>query len=689
MVLGLNTVGLLYVAMFGLSGVACVAAIPRARQFEDPEVRRGLVWLLATVAGWAFFKTGFFVLPDPFQVPAYILGLALGFTTVWAWLYFCSAFTGQAYHRDNSLRRLSAGVILTVISVKLTNPIHGQYFSTTEVTTPFVHLAIQHKVFHWSATGLSYVLAAVGLFMLFQLYFESDYDTRPLSVLAALIGLPIVVDVAAQFSPLLIDIIYAPLGVAVFALGVLFVFERRFLAVQRSVLGDDLSIYLDERGRIRDYSSAVAEVLPELEDSMGDRFRQVAPEVVTALDSDEQILERQHADEQRFYFVSESTVTLGDADARIVQLSDVTQTERQRRELAERERELDEQNERYRAVIDASFAFVFRIGPDGRYSFVSPSVEEFLGYSPAELDGQPFSVTLPGESSVERAWTEIEPVLNGDPNRVRDFPLQTKSGTTVYADIRGVPIYEGSVPEDERTPADIVGIQLMVRDATERRQREGMISVINRVLRHNLRNKIAIITNYAEILQTKLDGDDAEKAEHIQHTAERLLDLSESARRIDENREHSPELDPIDIVPILDRAVSQLRTQHPDTSVTVDAPDTAVAQTNERLETALVELLDNAAKYGGDPPTVEIEVGVTERQVVITVEDNGPGLPEMEQEVLQTNTETQLVHGDGLGLWLVYWIVTSLDGEVDATVSDAGTTIAVRLPRPPQTDSYG
>jgi PAS domain S-box-containing protein len=681
MVLGLNTIGLLYVAAFASSGVVCVAAIPRARKFDDPDVRRGLVWLLATVAGWAFFKTAFFLLPDPFRTPSYILGLILGFTTVWSWLYFCSAYTGQAYHRSTTLRRVSAAVILFVVSVKLTNPIHGQYFDTAAVTTPFAHLAIRHGIFHWIATGLSYVLATVGLFMIFQLYFESDYDTRPLSVLSGLIGLPVVLDIVAQFTPLLVEVIYAPIGVAAFAVGVLFVFERRFLAVQRGVLGGDLSIYLDERGCIRDYSATTRELLPELEGSTGEQLSDVVPDVAAAIDGDDRVVERERLEDLRYYFVSASTVTLGDTGAQVVQLSDVTQTERQRRELAERERELDEQNELFRAVIDASYAFVFRIDPEGQFEFVSPSVEDFLGYSSSELESQPVGVTLPDESTVERAWTEIESVLDGEAKRSRDFPLETKSGTTVYADIRSVPVYDGSVPEDERTPEDIVGIQLMVRDATERRQREGMISVINRVLRHNLRNKITVITSYAEMLETKLDDDDATKATHIRRTADRLLDLSESAQRIEENRDHSPELEPIDLLPILDRTLSQLRMRHPDASVTVDAPDTVVAETNERLETALWELLDNAAKHGGDPPAVEVAVTVTERQVVVAIEDNGPGLPETEQEVLQSNTETQLVHGDGLGLWLVYWIVTSLDGDVAASVSPDGTTITVRLPR--------
>jgi PAS domain S-box-containing protein len=680
MIGSVGTVEQLYTALFAVSGIVSIAAIARARKFDDPDVRRGLVWLLATAGGWALLKTVFFIFPDPFREPAYIVGLALGFGTVWAWLYFCSAYTGRRYHRNKSLRRLSVGVFLAVVSVKVTNPLHGLYFTTTEVETPFAYLAIEHNILHWTATGLSYVLAALGMFMLFQLYFESGYETRSLTILTGLIGVPVVFDVAALFTPWLIDVIYAPIGVAAFAVGVLFISERRFLAVQRTARGNDLSIYLDENGRIKDYSSNAGDVLPELNGATGSRLSAAAPAVVEAIGSDDHILEREYEGDQRFYFVSASTVSLGQSSTEVVQLSDVTKTERQRRQLADRERELDEQNELYRAVIDASFAFVFRVDQEGNYTFVSPSVEEFLGYSATELEGQQIAVTLPDESTTERAWNQIEPVLSGRTNRVRDFPLETKAGRTVYSDIRGVPIYDGSVAEDERGPEDVVGIQLMVRDATERRQREGLISVINRVLRHNLRNRMSVIASYAGLLESTLDDDAADKAEHIRDTADRVLDLTESAQKIEENRELSPDLEPMDIVPMVERTVSELEVRYPEASVSVNAPESAEADTHERFETALSEVVDNAAKHGGDPPAIDIEVSLTESQVEIAVSDNGSGIPEMEREVLQSNTETQLVHGDGLGLWLVFWIVTSLDGELEATVEE-GSTVTIWLPR--------
>ena len=678
----MNPVGWAYVGLFGFSGLACFAAIPRAQKFEDPEIHRGLVWLLGTTGAWAAFKVAFFLAPDPFRGAAYTVGLVFGFATVWAWLYFCSAYTDRVYHRNRVVRWLSVGIFASVVSVKLTNPLHGLYFTTREATVPFEYLVIEHGILHWSVTGLSYVLAAVGMFMVFERYLESGYDAKPLAALTGLLGLPVALDVAALTTSQVINVIYAPLGVAVFAIGVLFVFQQQFVTVQTTTRGDDLSIYVDDGGRIRDYSRAVPSVFPKLEGAVGEELSTAHPTLAETIESDEQILTHETGDGTRYYFVSTSGATFGDSNARTILLSDVTESERQRRTLIERERELDEQNELYRAVIDASFDFMSRIDPGGRFTHASEPVEEFLGYTAEELAGQPITLVVADDDAVERARTQLDRILAGETIQVRDLPLETKAGTTVYADIRGTPVYDGSVPTDERTPDDIVGIQLMTRDATDRRQREGLISVINRVLRHNLRNEMTVISGYAELLESELDGDQAAKAHVIGSTANRLLDLSESAQVIEENRELSADLEATDIVPVVERVVTQLETKYPEASVSVDLPATAIAKTLPRIEIALWELVDNAAKHGGERPSIDVGVTVEPTVVRVRIEDDGPGIPEIERSVLVSGEETQLAHGRGLGLWLVRWITTNLDGDVDATETETGTVVEISLPTP-------
>jgi signal transduction histidine kinase len=193
---------------------------------------------------------------------------------------------------------------------------------------------------------------------------------------------------------------------------------------------------------------------------------------------------------------------------------------------------------------------------------------------------------------------------------------------------------------------------------------------------------MTVISGYAEMLESELDGDQAAKAEIIDSTANRLLDLSESAQLIEENRELSADLEPTDIVPVVEHLVTQLETQYPEASVSVEMPETAVAKTLPRIEIALWELVDNAAKHGGEEPSIDVGVTVDPTVVRVRIEDDGPGIPEIERSVLTSGEETQLVHGRGLGLWLVRWITTNLDGDVDTIETETGTTVEIRLPTP-------
>lgn len=684
-------IGAAYTAVFFASGLACLLLIPRARTFDDPEIRAGLVWLLATTGAWGVLKTAFLLLPTPLRGPSYILGLVAGFATVWAWLYFCSAYTGRSFHRDRTLRQVGAATLLAVVTAKLTNPLHGLYFTSSEATSPFPHLSIDHGLLHWSATGLSYVLAAVGLFMVFELYFRSEYDTRPLGGLAVLLGLPIIFDIIAVSTPRLINFIYAPIGVAIFATGVLFIFRERLLAVRTALPGGSASIYLDDDQRIRDTSTAATELFPVLERATGEPLAEVLPELAAFLDSDESVLElqdndssrpeREGTDDSRYYFVESNPVGLTDAATRVVTFTDVTRLERKRRQLRRRERELDEQNELYRAVLAASFDFVFRTDPDGYLTFVSPSVEDVLGYAAEELVDEPVDTLAPTDEIGEQIRKYSNDVLQGESLQIRELQLEHRDGKDVYADVRVVPIYDPSVPEAERTTEDIVGAQGMIHETTDRHRREGLISVINRVLRHNVRNKLTVINGYAEMLSTDLEGQAAANADRIVETADRLLDLTESARKIEQARDQSPELESHDIIPILEETVTRIEEQYPTVSIATDTPESAVVLTLPRVETAFFELLDNAAKHGGDAPSITVDVRVGAELVAVTVRDDGPGLPENEREVLEAGVEDPLAHGSGLGLWLAYWIVTTMDGDVTVVDTDGGTAVELTLPK--------
>jgi signal transduction histidine kinase len=340
---GVSWVFLGYVLAYGGATLVCAVALVRARRIDDAETRRGLVALIAGSGGWAVWELGFLVAPTPrLQYGSYLVSLVVGLTTVGAWLYFCSAYTHRSFHTDPTYRRAAVAVYLAIVAVKVTNPFHGIYFTTEFVTEPFPHLTVMHGTFHWVVSGLSYALVAVGFFMLYELFLESDYDTRPLGIVAAITGLPVVFDIVGFASTSLIDINYEPLGVAVFAVGVLYVFEEEFLAVQLTDGVDDAVVYLDDDGRIREFNDRARALFPSLSGARGAAFSAVLPDAAARLGTDEPVLERTHDGETRYYLVSDTAFTMGQTDiGRLVVFTDVTNTERQRRELDRQNEQLE------------------------------------------------------------------------------------------------------------------------------------------------------------------------------------------------------------------------------------------------------------------------------------------------------------------------------------------------------------
>ena len=325
-----------YVAAFATAAVVCAVSLRHVSRIDAADTRRGFAALLVTSGGWAAAQVGFLLAPGAdLKVAFHVVGLVVGFSTTGAWLYFCSAYSGRTMHRDPRYRAAALAVFGAVTLVKVTNPIHHAYFTTSFATSPFPHVVVHSGTLHWVVTGLAYALAAVGYFMLLELFDRTSIDARPLAGLAALTALPVAFNVVGYASPRLVDMTYEPIGVAAFSVGVLYVFAERFQTIRLTGDIDDPVVFVDEDGRLKDNNRMAGELFPELEgDTNGERLSVVLPRVAAALDDDEQVLELDLAGERRYFLVAANPFTVGRTSlGEMLLFSDVTPSERHRREL--------------------------------------------------------------------------------------------------------------------------------------------------------------------------------------------------------------------------------------------------------------------------------------------------------------------------------------------------------------------
>jgi signal transduction histidine kinase len=210
------------------------------------------------------------------------------------------------------------------------------------------------------------------------------------------------------------------------------------------------------------------------------------------------------------------------------------------------------------------------------------------------------------------------------------------------------------------------------RFVEEREQREQRLEVFNRLLRHNLRNRLDVIRSHAERLADRTDSGDAEA---VLAATDRLATIGTRARRLDRLMTREPEVTAVDLTAVVPELLSEIDAD--DVTVETDFPPTARVQTDaEILRTTLVSPLENAVTYAESEVTVSITSSADGHRLVIR--DDGPGIPATELEPLAAGTETDLQHGRGLGLWQLRWGVEALDGHLSFDTND-GTTVSILL----------
>lgn len=309
-----------------------------------------------------------------------------------------------------------------------------------------------------------------------------------------------------------------------------------------------------------------------------------------------------------------------------------------------------------RTVLEEMEDMVFVLDERGHITTVNRSALEAFGEK-STLVGEPIEAVL-GDVSL------------GDPGE-GDQTVEisvTRGGETRYFSVNR------SVLTDYRQT--LLAQVLVCRDVTDQRRRKEQLELLgnvqSRFLRHNLRNELSTILSHADLMRRE-DGPSREESyETIANTIERLVEWGETARTIEQLVE-ATDRTYCDVSAELAGIVEEMQTQHPDIRFETDLTDEAWILTVPQLESALEQLVDNAARYNtAMDPFVRVTVEVNDTQVHIRIQDNGPGIARSEIEAIESGWETPLEHSSGFGLWLAYWVVARSDGDISFE-TDSGT----------------
>lgn len=377
------------------------------------------------------------------------------------------------------------------------------------------------------------------------------------------------------------------------------------------------------------------------------------------------------------------------------------QMSRLRKEAALRERTLLEtvqsSEERFRRAADAVNGIIYEYDLASNSVIRTRGLREVMGYDPEQV---PPTATWWGEQIHPDDRPQIDKISLENALRTQQgitahYRIRHRDGRWLHVEDRAIVL-----GDDEGRPTKVIGCTV---DISERKAAEQALLEADRrkdeflaTLAHELRNPLAPMRNALGILDHEAsDTASLELArqvmrrqlEQMVRLIDDLLDLGRiSGGRIELRKER------IDLVvaiqnaietsrPLLDEFKHEFRVAYPESPVFVEGD-------RARLSQVFSNLLNNAARYTPQQGRVVLSIEKAEDHAVISINDNGVGIPEeMLERIFDMFTQVDRSlqgsrDGLGIGLTLVKRLVHKHGGTVTAQ-SDGrgrGSRFVVRLP---------
>jgi len=194
------------------------------------------------------------------------------------------------------------------------------------------------------------------------------------------------------------------------------------------------------------------------------------------------------------------------------------------------------------------------------------------------------------------------------------------------------------------------------------------ISILNKVVRHDIRNDLQLISAYLELLDGHVSDDNQKQVTRALQSISSAVELTETAKDLGETMMAvNPDTRPMNIRPFLIDQVESVQSRRPSVFVSIrDSIPTTRVIANQMVESVFRNVLQNAVKHNDkDDPEITISAAEREDTLMINIADNGPGInPELRDEIFNEGAKGIQSSGSGLGLYLVQTVMDDFDGEI-------------------------
>lgn len=380
-------------------------------------------------------------------------------------------------------------------------------------------------------------------------------------------------------------------------------------------------------------------------------------------------------------------------------------TKRAQLVLATSETELRESEQRYRLLADNSMDVIWVWEhAKNAFTYVSPSIEQLLGFTPSEALGLPLNDILTAESQE----LILSGMFNPEDSGFMEIEHRHRDGSTIWCEIGFQPIKDES--------GAIISSIGVTRNISDRKQAEDERKAIEDHLRqsqkfeslgtlaggiaHDFNNMLTSINGYAELASFEL-----EKDSKTRNMLGKLLSVSDKAKMLVDHiltfsRQTESKKDLLSLGKVLHGSIEMLEAvipKHIELDVNIAEEGLHVLGDPNQLEQVIINIVTNAYQALEDngnsislvlgresfrkPQSMQYGEVAAAHYARLLVKDNGIGLDENKISRIFEPFYTSKEMGNGLGLAIVHGIVMDHGGAIEVvSQTGVGTSFFVYFP---------
>jgi len=333
------------------------------------------------------------------------------------------------------------------------------------------------------------------------------------------------------------------------------------------------------------------------------------------------------------------------------------------------EEDLIESEMKYRMLVENSHDIIYTINPDGIFTFVSPVWTTLLGHPVSEVVGKPFQTFVhPLDISPYEAFL-AEVVKTGKPRAGTVYRVFHADGSIRLHMSNISPVFDeqGALIFYIGTAQDITDVR---QSENAIREANRKLNLLNSITRHDVANQLTVMQGYTQLAaQRKPEPAIADFLRKIDAAVNVIQRQIEFMRTYQDLGVKAPAWHRID------ELVSAARI--PDVTVT-SACGTAEIFCDPMIGRVFFNLFDNAVRHGKTVTHITVQCEQVSEDLVITVEDNGTGIPPGEKQKI---FDKGFGKHTGFGLFLVREILAITDITIHETGSPGkGARFEIKVP---------